>query len=339
MDVADSPDNPTAKAKLAALTACKSLLGVEPVRAELAGGGRLKSVRVHLPEGTVIATSRGSPQRAELEAMVLRALKEVGAPVPSVLAFDGTWLIQEDLGTRRLSQLLRDADDTECARLLELALESLAGIHAAGTAADLQSRLYTIGAKPGWLEQLIEMPARLGESLGAPAPALPQSELVALLTGPNRSFIKWDAWPANACVTADGGVARFDWEHCGRRNRLDDLAWVLCDERVPDRPETEERLIAHHLPSFDEDGYRQGAANYLSAFGTFHSCIRLSILLGSWLKRRGEPGAPPIGASRLKDSQVLLRRAARWSGHNDATAALAPWFDRLIPHLERFRTG
>jgi len=26
---------------------------------------------------------------------------------------------------------------------------------------------------------------------------------------------------------ADGGVAWIDWEHCGARDALDDLAWLL----------------------------------------------------------------------------------------------------------------
>ncbi len=328
------PDEQTVEeTKAEAVEACTRLLGARPAQVELTGGGRLKSLRLRLQDRSVIATRRKTPQRAELEAAVLGALKKADAPVPAVLAFDGTWLIQEDLGTRRISRLLRDADVTECERLLNLALDSLARIHGIGDALGLPERLYGIGSKPGWLERLIGLPSRLGARLGVAAPNLPEAELVALLSGPQRSFVKWDARPANACLTADGSAAWFDWEHCGRRNRLDDLAWVLCDERVPDVPEMEKRLLARHLGTFDEGGYTADAASYLSAFGVFHSLIRLSVVLGSWLDKAGTPDAAPLGAGRLRDSQVLLHRAERWAEHTDATSGLVPWAQGFSAYL------
>jgi len=320
------------------MAACEELLGVTPVRAEPGSGDRLKSLRVHLPDRTVIATRRKSPQRAELEAAVLGILKEAGAPVPAVLAFDGTWMIQEDLGTRRVSRLLRKGTEPEQERLLNIALHSLTRIYAAADSTGLQQRLYTIGSKPGWLEQLIATPAGLGEDLGVPAPDLPQPEVLALLSGRSRSFVKWDARPANSCVTAGAEIAWFNWEHCGRRNRLDDLDWVLCDEAVPDRREMEDRLIAGYLPLFDDGGYGRGATAYLSAFGTFHSCIRLSVVLSSWLEKCNSPDAPPLSAGRLADAMVLVRRGARWSARNEGTAGLEPWFEGVQARLETCET-
>ena len=81
----------------------------------------------------------------------------------------------------------------------------------------------------------------------------------------------------------------------------------------------------------------RGAREYLFAFGTFHSLIRLSVVLGSWLETVGDPAAAPLGAGRLRDSQVLLRRAERWAEHTDATSALAPWLARLAAVLAGFR--
>lgn len=327
-------DNLAVQTQRAALEACERLLGIRPVRAELTSGGRLKSLRVHLPDRTVIATRRKSPQRAELEAAVLGALNEQGAPVPTVLAFDGTWLIQEDLGTRRLSRVLRDAGEDSAEELLDRGLDSLSQIHAAAAAAGLPSRIYTIGAKPGWLERLIQAPAELGEDLGVPAPPVPTAALLALLSGTNRSFVKWDARPANACVRQDGSIAWFDWEHCGRRNRLDDLAWVLCDERVPDRQDIEERLIARYFPIFDDGGYDQGAVNYLYAFGTFHACIRLSIVLGSWLDSHRDAETAPLSPGRRMDAIRLVTRAGRWAGVCGLTSQLAPWFAAVADRLQ-----
>lgn len=86
-----------------AARACSSLLGIEPVSIEYPGGAARCSVRAVGAKSTYIVTRRKSAPRAALEAGVLRELRAAGAPVPAVLAFDGEWLIQEDLGARRMS--------------------------------------------------------------------------------------------------------------------------------------------------------------------------------------------------------------------------------------------
>ena len=138
------------RAAKAAVAACGKLLDVNPLKADRAGRGHT-SMRVFLENGTVIATRRESLERAKLEAEVLRALAERGAPVPRILAFDGTWLIQEDLGPNTLTRALADADEAEGERLLDRALESLHRIHAAGMEAGLPELVYKIGSKPDWL--------------------------------------------------------------------------------------------------------------------------------------------------------------------------------------------
>ena len=227
----------------AASRACERLLG-EPVTGAETGARSRKSVRLQLGGRQVIATRRSGLKRAELEVEVLRALAAQGVRLPEILAFDGTWLIQEDLGARRLSREIRRADDVATESLLDAALTSLAAIHRAGAAAGLETQTYRIGDKPGWISGLIGTSAQLGELLGIPPPALAEDKLIRRLTLPHGAFVKWDARPGNACVLSDGRIAWFDWEHCGCRHRIDDMAWLLGDENVPDIAVMEDRLLA-----------------------------------------------------------------------------------------------
>ena len=86
--------------------ACADLLGLEPSRIEYPGGRSRTSVRAIAGDKSFIVTRRRHAARAALEAGVLGELHAAGAPVPKVLAFDGAWLIQEDLGQRRLTSVL-----------------------------------------------------------------------------------------------------------------------------------------------------------------------------------------------------------------------------------------
>lgn len=319
------------KAAKAAIAACEKLLDATPTKAERAGRGHT-SMRVFLDERTVIATRRESPERAGLEAEVLRALHEKGAAVPRILTFDGTWLIQEDLGPNTLSRALAAADEGECENLLDSALESLHRIHMAGSEAGLPERVYKIGSKPDWLPGLIGTPARLGASLDIPAPGLSETALLRLLTLPPSAFVKWDARPDNAAVRPDGAIAWFDWEHCGCRHRLDDMAWLLGDETVPEHPALEARLLDKHLKPFDEGGYPETPDTYLRCFGTFHLCVRLSIL---FRHRTGKAtDAKEERRPSFKRPRALCRRGARWAAANPATAPLVPWFTAILNRLE-----
>ena len=60
-------------------------------------------------------------------------------------------------------------------------------------------------------------------------------------------FIKWDGRLGNAAARADSSVAWFDWEHCGARAWLDDVAWLLGDEYAGATTASEGHLLARHL--------------------------------------------------------------------------------------------
>ncbi len=113
------------------------LLGGRVPAVENPGNRSEGSLRVRLDDRSVIATRRGDSQRAAMEAMVLQALASRQAPVPRMLAFDGSWMIQQDVGERRLSEALFHASGGDGERWLEAAVKSLAAIHEAGRSAGL----------------------------------------------------------------------------------------------------------------------------------------------------------------------------------------------------------
>ena len=203
---------------------------MKALRVEQPGGRLRRSVRLFLEDRSVIVTKRRAPARARLEAEVLQALSDQGAPVPRLLCFDGVWLIQEDLGSSRLSQALAAMHEADAEGLLENAIAGLAAAQQAGRERGLDREVVAIGKNAEWIATLATIHRRIGEQLQLSVPALPTDRLVAQLRPQRPAFIKWDARPANAAIRADGAVAWFDWEHCGCRHPLDDVVWLLCDE-------------------------------------------------------------------------------------------------------------
>ena len=322
-----------AKFAESAARVCYELLGEPPSRIEFPGGRSRKAVRLQLAQSSVIVTKRDSAERAALEANVLYALYRQGAPVPRVLALDGKWTIQEDLGGRRLPSILDNADTAQIEVALGAAMESLARIHEAGSRTGLERFVVTIGDQPEWLLELIDTPRRLGKYFALPAPKLAETALVDQLRVVVPRLIKWDARPGNAMVRANGTVAWFDWEHCACRNRLDDLAWLLGDEYVPDLPDVEERLLDVHLSAFTDDGDADKARQYLAAFGTFHMCVRLALIVtkkgtGPWWDWQYCVAGDKVGVS-LEAARRTCLRASRWAAKTELTDPLAPWLREL----------
>jgi hypothetical protein len=290
-----------------------------------------------MADRSVIVSRRDDQRRAELEAGVLSELGGHGAPSPRVLAFDGEWLIQEDLGGRRLAQALVAGTPKEAEQWLDKALDSLARIHASGRSLGLPGRVARIGGRPGWLLNLARAPEWLGARTGRPAPTLPMDALADALSTDHATFIKWDARPGNAIALADGEVAWFDWEHCGCREPLDDMAWLLGDEYTPDIPDMEDRLIARHLETIAAPGSKDAPLEYLMAFGALHMCIRLNLILTNkgdapWREVETCLEHDKVGVA-LDCAHALCRRAARWASRAELTAPLAPWLASLPERL------
>ncbi len=321
-----------------AIEICRRLIGFEVTGIDWPGGKSRPSLRARSEEDSVIVTRRKDPKRAELEARVLHQLRAHGASVPRIIAFDGAWLIQEDLGQRRLSQEIAVAPPTTAEAWLGRALESLAEIQAAGRAAGLAQRVVKIGWRREWLESLVDRPRRLGIMLDRPAPTLPSEAMLDFLKPRAFSFIKWDARPGNAMALDNGDVAWFDWEYCGCRDPLDDAAWLLGDEYTVIAADAEERLLERCLPLFRGHRDLANAREYLSVYGALHMCVRLELIFrrkgkkGWWSDERclalDRVGVTPTAAMRS------LERAKRWAERSGLTSSLVPWFQDLAAEFQ-----
>ncbi len=304
------------------------------------GGRTRKSYRLHLIDGrTVIATERNERSRMAMECAVLRNVGRNSSQVPKLLATDGHYLLaQEDLKGPRLSQALHDADEEQIEVLLDTALKSLSEIQKIGSEQGFDQQFQEIGNTQDWIMGLLDRPAIIGEHFKTPALRPKLNQLTKLFMVSKPRFIKWDARPGNAIVLEQSNVAWFDWEHCGTRNRLDDLAWLLCDDFVPDCPTMENRLVENNLELFSDHFSLDEARTYLYSFGTFHSCVRLGLILsykedGPWWDLDKCLSGDKAGIT-LDLARRLCHRGSRWAKQSELTEMLSPWFLEISEKLE-----
>ncbi len=315
------------------MAACVRLLDRKAVGVDWPASRSRRSVRVRFDDGAVIATLRKDPRRSRLEYEVLRALHENGAPVPEPLAYDGQWLIQENLEGVRLAHALTEADDGQAHDLLDRAAAGLSVVHRIGGETGIADRVVRLGAKDSWIARFVDTPNRIGETLGVAAPALDIDALVARLRAGPPCFVKWDARPGNAIVRADGSVAWFDWEHCGARNGLDDFAWLLADEYAPDIPGIVD-IAADHAPAGLSGNE---VRDYYRTYASFHTSVRLALVVhhkgdGEWWDEEmvladDKIRVTPAGA------RILCGRGAALAAGTKLTAPLAGWFAAVAERL------
>jgi hypothetical protein len=310
-----------------AADACQRLLGRDAVEVDWPASRSRRSVRVNFADGAVIATRRRRRERSELEAYVLKTLHDHGASVPAVLAYDGVWLLQEFIDGTRLPHLLV-GDDRELSRtMLSRAAEALSQIHQIGAESGLNLRVARLGATDRWLGELIDTPNRIGEVLGVAAPKLDVAMIAEVIAADIPCFVKWDARPGNAVVRKDGSVAWFDWEHCGARNALDDLAWLLGDEYVPDLDGLLDIVAANAPGQMSADAAR----NYFAAYATFHTSVRLALVVhhkdgGAWWDEKKCLDDDKVRVT-AEGARVLCARGMEFSGVQASTAPLVKWFE------------
>jgi hypothetical protein len=271
-------------------------------------------------------------------------LRAGGAPVPEVLAFDGEWLIQQDLGQRRLSLALGSAADLRTAG--DWAAQAASGLLLCQLAAQksaLEKRVAPIGVKPEWLASLLTTPARVAAQLGLPDPDIGAVMTPEQITPRHLSFVKWDARPGNAVLVNDGadntGAAWIDWEHCGARDALDDLAWLLCDEYMPDDAGLEAALLKRFVPLFALNARRspEDALAYLSRFGMLHTCMRLYLVLklkgdGAWWNAAAVERADRVGVT-AQAARRLCARGERWSARWPGGERMSQFFSEADERL------
>ena len=319
----------------------EKLLGSPAKMTHLPGGKSRKVVAVTLKNGqSAIATMRSRSFRAEREYKVLKALYAKDAAVPKALAYNRhRILVQEALSGVRLTQALNNASSKQVEALLTSALQSLSKCQQNGSMLGFDRTLPILGGSNTWIRKFIQRPEVIGEYLGRKPPKLDHEAIIRQLKIKRPRFIKWDARPGNAMVNENGQVFWFDWEHCGARNRLDDMAWLMFDEYTPDIPEVESKLIAHLLSDFADQKDLQQAKEYLAAYGVFHSVVRLGLIL-RWKKDKdwwdfnycldGEK----VGVT-LECATRLCKRASRWASYSPTTIALGPWFVKIAKKIEK----
>jgi len=286
------------------------------------------TIELDFGDEPIVARRCRSPEAAAVEAEVATVLGSNGAPVPKLLACEGPWLFERAEPGASLVERLADAVEAEGERWLYLALQALTRIHSVAAATGLAERAFPIGASAGWLDDMVAAPERLGAFLAIPCPPFDRAGARAALDVKGPSFIKWDAEPATALARPDWSVVWRGFAHCGRRNRIDDVVTLLADERVPDWPTAERRLIERQTKFFDERHYPEGAEAYLRLAGVLRATVRLSGLIKEMLKQgewnylagHGFQGRPPPAFAHL------CRRAARWAEAAPLTRPLGPWW-------------
>lgn len=316
-----------------AASACARLLGRRAETVEWPASRSRRSVRVVFDDGSVIATRRKNRARAQLEAHVMKTLHALGGAVPAVLAYDGEWLLQEYIDGTRLPHILVGDDPAKSRMLLDGAARELARIHRIGDESGLNTQVVRLGAAESWIAEFVDTPRRIGAAVGVGAPVLDARALLEGLSVGPPCFVKWDARPGNAMVRPDGSVVWFDWEHCGARNALDDFAWLLADEYVPELPALTEIAVANAPDGCSEDDARTRFATY----ATFHTAVRLALVVhhkddGPWWDE----------AMCLRDDKVrvtaagvraLCARGAEFAACQQVTEPLSDWFTDVASRL------
>lgn len=304
------------------------------------GGESRDSIRLVLDNGrTVISTRRPSDRRATRELEVLLALQKNGALVPKVYGFNGTFLLQQDLGETRLSQALHAEDAKEATPgLLDAALTSMASYQDAARASGLAEGIQPIGHEIEWRRALANVPSEVGEMTGIAPPEFDQEAVANLLEVKTPSFVKWDSRPGNALVAASGNCYWFDWEHSGVRNSADDLVWLMADEFVTFDKSMEADLFARHLPNFTDGKSLEETEHYVRTLGCFHSMVRFELILdnkgdGKWWSLQKCLDGDKVGVVRRCCRRILWRGAA-WADHDELTRPLVPWFQELEAYIE-----
>lgn len=317
---------------------CARLLRADLDSIDFPGGKSRESLRAKIGEKSIILTKRKHLERAKLESFVLRTLNGHRAPVPHLIAAHQHYLIQQDVGGRRLSESLQCSDEDTTAALVNSALNSLAKLHQIGQSDEVFNSVVVLGNKDSWLRSFIQAAERLGSVLKLPAPKLDVTSLSKLLTVAEPQLIKWDARPGNAIVRDKGSVIWIDWEHCGRRHPLDDIAWLMNDEFMPYYPGMEKTILDKAIPFFGKGMSAEQAREYYYVFSCLHACIRLELIIGFQLEKGWWDYDYCVKFDKVgvvKDLALqVARRASGLSQSSGGVAPLTSWFDELSSKIE-----
>lgn len=318
--------------------ACEQITGIRVIDIDYPGGLGRSTCRLYLENGQEIyASRRPDPARSRLEAFVTDQLSQTNAPISRLIAFNGFLVLQEKLEGIRLAVALQKAEADRYKYLLERTLDSLLVIYQEADRLGLEHKVPLLGAEPSWLTRLTDLPAILGIVLDVPCPKPEIGHIHDILLPLHPRFVKWDARPGNAIINQNDEIFWFDWEHCGARNRLDDLVWVLCDEFLPDYPDIEDEILEQYLPLLGEGQRHEDALRYCRVAGVLHFCVRIGLILskkqgGAWWDMQDNLKYDEAGVT-LVQTQQLCYRASRWAAKEPLTRDMSDWFLQIAEKL------
>lgn len=317
---------------------CKRAFGRIPTRVAFPGGRSRSAFMAEIGDEQFVLAKRDSAGDAAIEGIVMKALSPTGL-VPRVVRVVDEWVVQELVDGIRLPVFLDGLQDIgERKAILDKSLSALADLQEFAHAENLHHRVPRVGPDRDWSDGNLMRPRKIAEIVDIAPPLLDYGRLESLFKLNPRDFVKADARPGNALV-CDDRIVWFDWEGCGRRHALDDLAFVLSDEWTAIDPETEDRLIERHLARFSRSRSQVEAFDYLMAFGVFHMMARMHRAIryryrdGEWWSREKCLHNDKIGVTPTEVG-LMCDRARRWSLRFAPLHTLAPWCENLMEKLD-----
>lgn len=317
---------------------CNRVFGRTPDRLAFPGGRSRSAFMADVDNTIYVLAKRDSNGEAILEGIVMKCLSRTGY-VPNVIKVVDEWVVQEFIDGMRLPILIDRTDDMAAREtLLDRALDALSHLQRFAHEENLHHRVPKIRPDLDWSDGNLGHARKISEIVGVAPPLLDYDALEKLFKYDPRDFIKGDARPGNAMVT-DDRVVWFDWEGCGRRHALDDLAFVLADEWTAVDAATEQRLVEKHLPGFCRGRSLDEAHQYLMSFGILHMldrahrAIRYRHRDGKWWNRETCLMGDKIGVTRTEVGR-MLDRSRRWSQDVPHLRMLAPWVENVAERLD-----
>ncbi len=309
--------------------AAEELFGLKVDKVTAPGGSFRESLRIHFEGGgRAIATWRKEVVRQDREYAVLEALSQTEAPVPKLLGRVGDIYFQQDLGSTRFAAELRRRDAQGQEALAAEAFTALFRIQDAAESLRLAERLRlpAVAIRDSWYADTFALIDEVSSFLGiAPAP-IDRDAYKATLASRAPRFVKWDARPGNAAVLADGSVAWFDFEHCGRREGIEDPGWLAADEYWTLGPEPTLRALDATAPA----ALRRRGEDFFTAFVCLQAWRRVQLIVDrlerkGWIDPADAMRHDKIGAAP-EFLDALCAHGAAWAERSAVTRPLAAWF-------------
>lgn len=317
----------TEKLKPAAVAEICAQIFAAPVEKVTAPGGKSReSLRVHFANRTIVATQRAYAGRMRLEVEVLKRLTVEGAPVPKFLGGNERVFFQQDVGSRRLSGEMMVASDAGRLDIAARAFESLLHIRDAGERSGLADIVPELGTEEKWVKGFLGTSARTSKKFEIAPPNVDFQALTDFLHVPATTFIKWDARPGNASIGTKGQVFWFDWEHCGKRQGMEDFAWLAGDEFWPVDCADSLAILEDILPK----GRAKEDLDYLGHFITFHIVQRITNIHRRYVKAGWVDVVKAMKYDKIGvDPELgkrLCRHGAGWADRAALTRPMIQWF-------------